>query len=98
MASGQLQRKFPPIEEVICNLQHTHTHSFPLRGFDEFYGLLGGGLNFFTKQCGSGRYDWWRGWEPEWENRTHATTLLNNEALRVVDTHLEDPKSPPFFL
>ena len=23
-----------------------------LRGFHEFYGLLGGGINFFTKQCG----------------------------------------------
>jgi len=68
------------------------------RGFHEFYGLLGGGINFYTKQCGSGRLDWWRGWEPEYENKTHATKLLNDEALRVVDSHLEDPKSQPFFL
>ena len=60
--------------------------------------MLGGGINFFTKQCGAGRLDWWRGWEAEWENKTHATELLNMEALRVVDSHLEDPNSPPFFL
>ena len=33
MAPGQLQRKFPPIKEVICNLQHTHTHSFSPQRF-----------------------------------------------------------------
>ena len=32
----------------------------------------------------SGRLDWWRNWEPEWENKTHATALLNNEALRLI--------------
>ena len=68
------------------------------RGFHQFYGLLGGGLNYYTKQCGRGRYDWWRGREVEWENTTHATQLLNREALRIVDTHLRDPNSPPFFI
>ncbi len=62
------------------------------RGFDEFYGLLGGGWNHYTKQCGAGRYDLWRGYEPEWENKTHGTELLNSEALRVVTQHLADNK------
>ena len=30
------------------------------------------------------RFDWWRGWEPVYENQTHSTDLLNAEALRVV--------------
>jgi arylsulfatase A-like enzyme len=70
------------------------------RGFDEFYGLLGGGWNHYTKQCGAGRYDLWRGYEPEWENTTHGTELINREAVRVVSQHLADNKDgdKPFFL
>ena len=68
------------------------------RGFDSFYGLLGGGFNHVTKQCGGGRYDLWRGHEPEWENQTHATELLNDEALRVVSQQLDNDSDKPFFL
>ncbi len=72
------------------------------RGFHEFYGLLGGGWNHYTKQCGAGRYDFWRGYAPEWENQTHGTDLLNQEALRVVSQHLADQQQQqqqqPFFL
>ena len=30
------------------------------------------------------RFDWWRGWDPVYENKTHSTDLLNAEAVRVV--------------
>ena len=30
------------------------------------------------------RFDWWRGWDPDYENKTHSTDLLNVEAVRVV--------------
>ena len=30
------------------------------------------------------RFDWWRDWEPAFENKTHSTDLLNAEAVRVV--------------
>ena len=51
------------------------------RGFHEFYGLLGGGFNHYTKQQGGGRLDFWRGYDPVYENQTHSTDLLNDEAL-----------------
>ena len=68
------------------------------RGFHEFYGLLGGGFNHFTKQQGRGRFDFWRGLEPELENKTHSTELLGAEALRIVKSHSENPALDPFFL
>ena len=68
------------------------------RGFKHFYGLLGGGFNHYTKQCGAGRYDFWRNFEAEFDNVTHSTDLLNAEALRVVTRHVEDKSSSPFFL
>jgi len=63
------------------------------RGFDTFYGLLGAGFNHWTKQQGGGRFDWWRGWDPAFENKTHSTDLLNAEAVRVVQEAKE-----PYFL
>ena len=69
------------------------------RGFNHFYGLLGGGFNHYTKQCGSGRYDFWRDRVPEFDNTTHSTHMLNAEALRVVKRHVEgEKKKEPFFL
>ncbi|XP_023326945.1 arylsulfatase B [Eurytemora carolleeae] len=68
------------------------------RGFKHFYGLLGGGFNHYTKQCGSGRYDFWRDFNVEYENVTYSTDLFNTEALSVVQKHVEDKSSSPFFL
>ena len=69
------------------------------RGFHHFFGVLGGGQNYFTKQCGDGRFDFWRDHEPYWDNVTHTTDLLNREAVRVVESHLSQPDtSQPFFL
>ena len=68
------------------------------RGFHNFYGLLGGGFNFFTKQCGDGRYDLWDNFEPLYDNVTHATDMFNEEALRIIETHGKDPEKDPFFL
>ena len=68
------------------------------RGFHEFYGLLGGGFNHYTKQQGMGRMDFWRGYDPVFENKTHSTDLLNEEALKIVKSHSENPESDPFFL
>ena len=68
------------------------------RGFHNFFGVLGGGLNSWTKQCGNGRYDLWRDYEPYYDNVTHITDLLNNEALNIVETHAKNPDSGPFFM
>ena len=49
-----------------------------------------------------GRYDLWRGYEPEWDNTTHATTLFTNEAVKVIKDHAEFNKGQsnpsPMFL
>ena len=51
---------------------------------------------------GLGRYDLWRGYEPEWDNTTHATTLFTNEAVKVIKDHAEFNKGQsnpsPMFL
>ena len=60
--------------------------------------MLGGGQNYWTKQCGDGRFDFWSDYEPYWDNTTHTTDLLNMEAGRVIQSHLSSPASSPFFL
>ena len=49
-----------------------------------------------------GRYDFWRGYEPEWDNTTHATNLLTNEAVKVITNHAASNKGKlnpsPMFL
>jgi len=79
---GQSKKKYHPLN----------------RGFNEFYGLLGGGFNHFTKQQGLGRFDFWNGFEPEWDNKTHSTDLLNAKAIKLVQSHAENPDSDPYFL
>ena len=68
------------------------------RGFHHFYGLLGGGFNYFTKQCGNGRYDLWNDFEPLYDNVTHATDLFNEETLRIIEAHGKDSAAEPFFI
>ena len=68
------------------------------RGFHEFYGMLGGGFNHYTKQIGGGRFDLWRGYDPVFDNTTHSTDLFNDEAVRVIEDHLEKVDDDPFFL
>ena len=55
-------------------------------------------MNSWTKQAGAGRYDFWRDYEPHWDNETHVTDLLNAEAVRVIENHVKDEDSSPFFL
>ena len=68
------------------------------RGFHQFYGMLGGGFNHFTKQRGGGRFDLWRGYEPVFDNTTHSTDLFNDEAVNVLEKHFEKSDDDPFFL
>ena len=57
-----------------------------------------------TKQLGLGHYDWWRNFEPEWDNTTHVSDLLNAEAIKVVKEHHASQKKAdgkaylPFFM
>ena len=68
------------------------------RGFHHFYGVLGGGINFFTKQSGDGRFDFWNNFDPLYDNITHATDLFNAEALRIIEEHGSGREESPFFL
>jgi len=77
---GQSKKKYHPLK----------------RGFDHFYGLLGGGFNHYSKQQGQGRFDFWRNWEPLYDNLTHSTDMLNEEAVRVLSQKKREDS--PFFL
>ena len=81
------------------HLGHSKLMYHPLnRGFHEFYGLNGVGFDHFSKQEGKGRYDFWKGFEPVMENKTHSTELLGAEAIKIVKSHMEEDLSNPFFL
>ena len=63
------------------------------RGFDHFYGNLLGEVGHFTKEIG-GLIDWQRNGQFLKENG-YSTTLIGNEAVRIIDA---DDGSKPLFL
>ena len=63
------------------------------RGFDHQYGPFNGGVNYVTHQR-MGRLDWHRDQQPL-EEEGYATTLLANEASRLIRQH---DFSKPLFL
>jgi len=62
------------------------------RGFDYQYGPLLGEIDYFTHQQ-HGVTDWFRDNKPV-EEKGYATTLLGNDAVRLIDRH--DPQIPLF--
>ena len=63
------------------------------RGFDYFYGNVMGEVDYFTKERG-GMVDWQR--NGKFLNESgYYTTLIGNEAVKLIEAH--DPKKP-FFL
>ena len=71
-----------------------YVEQFPnQRGFDHFYGSLGGEVNYFTHTFVSA-LDWQRNGETI-EEPGYVTHLLTGEALRLLESH---PEGEPFFL
>ncbi len=77
------------------------------RGFDTFFGCVGGGFDHYTKYAG-GTIDLWRGYEQVKEEDIdpldHATNLFSREAVELIHHHAQahGPKSgdaeAPLFL
>jgi arylsulfatase A-like enzyme len=64
------------------------------RGFDDFYGLVNTGIDYFTHER-YGVHSMYRGLERSEEDKgTYCTYLFEKEALRFLKAHPEDP----FFL
>jgi arylsulfatase len=72
------------------------------RGFDRYYGFLGGCINFFTGvECGGATDTWRRDGEPipvpgETEEGFYATRAFTDQAIDYVDEAAQDDN--PFFL
>ena len=62
------------------------------RGFDYQYGPMIGEIDYFTHEAG-GRIDWYRNNE-EVEEEGYSTTLLGNDAVKLIEAH--DPAKPLF--
>ena len=76
------------------HLGHHQPEYLPMaRGFDYHYGNYCAGVDYFTKAF-MGVPDWHRGNEPAFEEG-YVTTLLTEEAVRVVEEH---DTSKPMFL
>jgi arylsulfatase A-like enzyme len=69
-------------------------HFSPLRsGYEEFFGNLGGGLDYFTHVTSGGHHDLWQG-EQEHFSDAYMTDLLSARAIEYVGRRDERP----FFL
>jgi len=76
--------------------QGTSSASHPNHnGFEYFYGMLGGYINYFLKVSYFGPHDWQRDGVEIFDELEYATTLLGEDAARYVRER--DP-SKPFFL
>jgi arylsulfatase A-like enzyme len=62
------------------------------RGFDHAYGPLIGEIDYFTHKV-DGKVDWFRDNEVV-EEEGYSTTLLGNEAVKLIEEH--DPATPLF--
>ena len=67
-----------------------HTDSWPIsKGFDSFYGFLGGWIDFYTHVFAEG-LDWQRDGVSVRE-QGHATDLMTDEAVRIIEARNEQP-------
>ena len=72
-------------------LGHDHVRQLPFnRGFDHFYGLVHGPIDYFTHVVGfgptvTGALDWQRNGRTVYEDG-YATDLLAGEAIRLIET------------
>jgi arylsulfatase A-like enzyme len=74
-------------------------HFGPLRsGYDDYYGIMAGGVDYFTHCSSSGQHDLFEGEEPRHEVG-YLTDLLSARAVQHVQRRAADAKAGrPFFL
>ncbi len=67
-------------------------------GYDEFYGIMAGGVDYFTHKSGRGDHDLWIN-EDEHTEIGYLTDLLSARAVDLVHRRAEQAKNgEPFFL
>jgi arylsulfatase A-like enzyme len=71
-------------------------HFSPLRsGYEEFFGPMSGGVDYFTHRAFTGAHDLWSG-EEEKEEAGYLTDLISNRAIDFIDRNAKG--GDPFFL
>ena len=69
----------------------------PLRsGYDEFFGPMSGGVDYFSHCDNRGAHDLWRG-EAEHHEEGYLTDLISRRAVDFIE-RVAAPGAPPFFL
>jgi arylsulfatase A-like enzyme len=70
----------------------------PLRsGYDEFYGIMAGGVDYFSHCSGKGDHDLYVG-EEERHEIGYLTDLLSARAVNYIQRKAHTPEDKPFFL
>lgn len=64
-------------------------------GYDEHYGLMSGGIDYFTHTAPNGKKDLWHNGEPV-DDDTYLTDLLSDRAVDFIQRSTQ--KNAPFFL
>ena len=69
-------------------------HFSPLRsGYDEFFGPIAGGVDYWTHRNGAGMHDLWLG-EDERHEDGYLTDLLSTHAVDTIERMARDPDTP----
>ena len=70
----------------------------PLRsGYDAFYGIMAGGVDYFSHCSGKGDHDLYEG-EQEHHEIGYLTDLLSHRAVKYIDQHAQAQSGQPFFM
>ena len=70
----------------------------PLRsGYDAFYGIMAGGVDYFSHCSGKGDHDLYEG-EQEHHEIGYLTDLLSRRAVKYIDQHAQAQSGQPFFM
>lgn len=66
-------------------------------GYDEFFGIMAGGVDYFSHKSGQGDHDLWIN-EDEHKEIGYLTDLISEHSLDFINRRAEEKSEQPFFL
>ncbi|MBU1296453.1 MAG: sulfatase-like hydrolase/transferase [Gammaproteobacteria bacterium] len=66
-------------------------------GYDEFFGIMAGGVDYFSHKSGQGDHDLWIN-EEEHKEIGYLTDLISEHSLDFINRRAEEKSEQPFFL
>lgn len=66
-------------------------------GYEHFFGIMAGGVDYFTHRSGTGKHDLYQDEESHHEIG-YLTDLLSQRTVQFIDSQAQQPQRTPFFI